>query len=123
MPFDLDKMYCGAVHRGDIFLVEDVDKKQKAIVILQDNVLNDGLPTVVSALVTPYERGDIMVNEVLLKKGETGLGQDGICMLHKILTCERIMLVAKKGELKPEKLQEIYKTLDVSLGRFRDKKK
>ncbi len=122
MPFDLDKMYCGAVHRGDIFLVEDVDKKQKAIVILQDNVLNDGLPTVVSALVTPYERGDIMVNEVLLKKGETGLGQDGICMLHKILTCERIMLVAKKGELKPEKLQEIYKTLDVSLGRFRDKK-
>lgn len=122
MPFDLDKMYCGAVRRGDVFLVEE-EEKQKAVVILQDNILNDGLPTVVCALIQPYERGEIMVNEVLLKQNETGLGQDGICLLHKVMTCGRGILVAKKGELKPEKLQEIYKALDINLGRFRDKRK
>ena len=122
MPFDLDKMYCGAVRRGDVFLVEEENGKQRAIVILQDNILNDGLPTVVCAPVAPYEKGEIMVNEVLLKKSETGLGQNGICLLHKMMTCERERLVTKKGELKPEKLQEFFKALDVNLGRFRDRK-
>ena len=122
MEFDLDKMYCGAIKRGDVFLYEDTAKKVLIAIILQDNVLNDGLPTVVCAAVAPYKKDEeVFANEVLLKKDETGLGQDGICMLHKIITVNRHKLIAKKGDLKPERLQQIYQALDVNCGRFRDR--
>lgn len=121
MNFDLDKMYCGAIRRGDIFLV-DKDGREVAVVVLQDNVLNEGLPTVVCAKIVPYRKSEeVLVNEILLKKNETGLGKDGICMLHKILTVDRRNMVAKKGELKFDRLQEVFKKLDVTLGRFRDR--
>lgn len=121
MDFDIDKMYCGAIKRGDIFLYEDEPKKILTAVVLQDNVLNDGLPTIVCALIVPYKKDEeVFANEVLLKKDEIGLGADGICMLHKVMTINRHNLVAKKGELKPERLQQIYQALDINCGRFRD---
>ena len=120
MEFDLDKMYCGAIRRGDVFLYED-GKNEKAVIVLQDDILNQGLPTVVCASVEPYIKNEeIFPNEVVLKSEETGLGKDGICMLHKIVTIDRIKMISKKGELKKEKLAEIYKALEVNLGRFRD---
>lgn len=120
MAFDLDKMYCGAIRRGDIFVSES-ESREQIVIVLQEDILNQGLPTVICAVVEPYKKGEeVFANEVLLKKNETNLGKDGICMLHKILTVDRRSLIAKKGELKKEKLQEIYKALDVNLGRFRD---
>jgi len=119
--FDFDKMYCGAVRRGDVFLYETDKGEERAVAVLQDNVLNDGLPTVVGAAIEPQAKGEkVFANEVLLHSEETGLGKDGICMLHKVYTIERQRLVAKKGELQVARLQEIYKALDVNLGRFRD---
>lgn len=121
MKFDFDKMYCGAVRRGDIFLYEPVALKKETVVILQDNILNDGLPTAVCAFIKPYEKGDeVFANEVLIDKDELGVGVDGICMLHKIYTVPRELLVAKKGGLKVKTLNNIYRALDISLGRFRD---
>lgn len=122
MEFNLDNMYCGAIRRGDIFLHEEPDNTETPVVILQDNVLNDGLPTVVCALLVPHRKGqDVFANEVLLAGDETGLGKEAVCQLHKIVTMDRRGMVAKKGELVPERLQEIYKALDVNFGRFRDK--
>lgn len=119
--FDFDKMYCGAVRRGDVFLYETNKDGERAAVVLQDNVLNDGLPTVVCAAIEPQVKGEkVFANEVLLPGEETGLGKIGLCMLHKVYTIERQRLVAKKGELQPARLKEIYKALDVNLGRFRD---
>jgi len=125
MSFDLDKMYCGAIRRGDIFIYEKQgEKKEKVVLILQEDVLNQGLPTVVCAEILPYKKDEpVFANEVLLKNSEIGLGNDGICMLHKIVTLDRRALIAKKGELTPEKLKEVYLALDVNLGRFRDSKK
>jgi mRNA interferase MazF len=118
--FDIDKMYCGAIRRGDVFLC-NLNKKEQAVLILQDDILNQGLPTIVCALIEPYKQDEeIFPNEVLLKSTETGLGKDGICMLHKILTINRHNIFAKKGELSLEKMKEIYQALDVNLGRFRD---
>lgn len=120
MDFDLDKMYCGIIRRGDIFLFNHSGTEQP-VLVLQENVLNEGLPTIVCALIEPYKiNEEIFPNEVLLKATETGLGRDGICMLHKIITADRREMISKKGELKKEKLQEIYQALDVNLGRFRD---
>lgn len=121
MEFNFDKMYCGAIKRGDIFLYESTPLKKETVVILQDNILNDGLPTAVCAFIKPYKKGEeVFANEVLINKDELGVGADGICMLHKIYTVPRELLVAKKGELKRKTLELIYQALDISLGRFRD---
>ena len=120
MSFDFDKMYCGVIRRGDIMLCE-YKKKERAIVILQDNILNESLPIIVSALIRPFkEGGEVFPNEVLLRKEKTGLGKDGICMLYKILTVDRRLINSKKGELSMEKLQEVYRAMDINLGRFRE---
>ncbi|NQU83534.1 MAG: type II toxin-antitoxin system PemK/MazF family toxin [Parcubacteria group bacterium] len=119
--FDLDKMYCGAIRRGDVLIFESEEKIEKPIVVLQDNILNESLPTIICALIELYKDGEeVFPNEVLLKKEKTGLGKDGICMLHKILTVDRRLIIAKKGELSQQRLQEIYEAMDVNLGRFRD---
>lgn len=121
MDFNFDKMYCGAVRRGDIFLYERESDTKEMVLILQDNVLNDGLPTVVCALIKPHKNSEeVFANEVLISKDEIGVGVDGICMLHKIYTVPRELLVAKKGEVKSKTLDLIYKALDINLGRFRD---
>jgi mRNA-degrading endonuclease toxin of MazEF toxin-antitoxin module len=121
MYFDFDKMYCGAVRRGDIFLYERERHIKETVLVLQENTLNDGLPTVICALVKPYRKGDeVFANEVLISKHELGVGVDGICMLHKIYTVPRELLVAKKGEIKIETLKSVFKALDINLGRFRD---
>ncbi len=121
MEFNFDKMYCGAVRRGDVFLYERESGSKETVLILQDNILNDGLPTVVCVLIKPYKKDDeVFANEVLINKDELGVGVDGICMLHKIFTVPRELLVAKKGELKIKTLNLVFKALDINLGRFRD---
>ena len=52
MDFDLDKMYCGKIRRGDLFICE-VSSKEKLVLVLQDDILNEGLPTVVCAEIAP----------------------------------------------------------------------
>ena len=90
-------------------------------VVLQDDILNEGLPTVICAMVEPYKVGEeVFPNEVMLEKKVTGFDKDGICMLHKIITVDRRKMIAKKGELSQEKLFEVLEALDINLGRFRD---
>lgn len=117
-----DNMYCGAVRRGDIFLSAEGPGKERTVIALQDTVLNEGLPTVVCAVVEPYQSGDdVFANEVLLKKDEIGLSEDGLCMLHKLVTVDRRCMVEKTGALSGERLQQVYEALDITLGRFRDR--
>jgi|SRR3989339_2288038 len=118
--FEIDNMYCGAIKRGDIFLT-NFDKDEQVVLVLQEDILNQSLPTVVCALIEPIEKDEeIFPNEVLLVKKETGLGKDSMCMLHKVFAINRYLIFAKKGELSLEKMQEVYGALDVNLGRFRD---
>lgn len=119
--FDIDNMYCGAIRRGDIFLFEPKKGEEQAVVVLQDNVLNEGLSTVVCALLEPKEKNDrVFANEVLLEADETGLGEDALCKLYMIHTLDRRGMIAKKGELPVDRLLDIYRALDINCGRFRD---
>jgi len=121
MVFDFEKMYCGAIRRGDVFLCLH-DKKELLVVVLQDHILNERLSTVVVAQILPHQAGDkIFKNEVFLKGTETGLGENGIGALHKIFTVDRRQMIAKKGELTKEKLQEVFEAMDINCGRFRDR--
>jgi len=122
MQHDEDNMYCGAIRRGDVLLCIGEKGKEQLVVVLQDDVLNQTLPTIICAPIKLRKKGEeIFINEVLFKKHETGLGGDSVCFLHKILTIDRHQVIAKKAELKEERLQELYKAFDVTLGRFRDR--
>lgn len=121
MRINADSMYCGAIKRGDILLCLNGKDKEQAVIALQNDILNQSLPTIIGALIAPqHQVKEIFINEVILKKIETGLDKDSVCFLHKIVTVDRREIIAKKGELKPERLQKIYQALDVTLGRFRD---
>jgi mRNA-degrading endonuclease toxin of MazEF toxin-antitoxin module len=124
MSFDLDNMYCGALRRGDVVLYfEENKKKEFPAVVLQDNMLNQGLPTVICARIEPFKKGEeVFINEVMLKKEESGLGKEGVCMLHRLFTIDRRNILAKKAELPDLTIKSLYKAIDVTLGRFRDKK-
>jgi mRNA-degrading endonuclease toxin of MazEF toxin-antitoxin module len=114
-------MYCGIMRRGDVFMYEKKPGELLPVVVLQDSVLNEGLPSVVCAYIEVSKKEDEgLVTEVFLRKAETGLAKDGVCMLHHVETIDRRLMVAKKGELPKEKLKMLYAALDITLGRFRD---
>ena len=122
MEDDFDKMYCGAIKRGDVLWCEIEKGKEGLVVALQDDVLDQSLPTVVCALIKPVEKNEeVLVNEVFLNKSELGVKKDGICMLHRIFTINRLKIFSEKGELKPERMKKIYWALDITLGKYRDK--
>ena len=113
MEYDLDKMYCGLIKRGDVFVCQH-QEEERVVVVLQDRVLNSSLPTVICALVEFDKKNEkVFANEILLRDKELWLEQDGICMLHKVITVDRRSMLNKKAELKKGKLQEIYKASSV----------
>lgn len=121
MNFDFDKMYCGSIHRGDVVIVEQ-NKKEIPILILQDDVLNNGFLTVIGALIELHKKNEeILINELLLGSSQTGLGKDGVCKLYKIITVGRENIIAKKGEIDKLTLEKVFEKLDITLGRFREK--
>jgi len=120
MEIDVDKMYCGIIKRGDIFLCEYANE-EKIVVVLQDSVLNRSLPTVTCAIIETHEKTeDVFPNEVELDEHDLWINRKGICMLHKIITVDRRLILSKQGEIPRRKKEEIYKALDINLGRFRD---
>ncbi|HAZ28823.1 MAG TPA: hypothetical protein DCY48_03570 [Candidatus Magasanikbacteria bacterium] len=118
----LDNMYCGAIRRGDVVLYEEEPREERAYVALQDTTLNETLGTIVCVGIEPTEdHGRSRITEVVLKKNETGLGKDGLCVLSRIMPIDRRFIVAKKAELHPELFQKLLQALDIVLGRFRDR--
>jgi len=118
--FDLDNMYCGAVKRGDILRCR-IESKTKIAAVLQDDILNQSMPSIVCAEISPTANNEeLFPNEVKLTSKETGLGKNSVCRLYKLYTVNRESVFAKKGELSQKKLTEIFKALDINLGRFRD---
>ncbi len=117
---NVDNMYCGRIRRGDVFLYEKKPGELLPVVVIQDSVLNEGLPTVMCAHIELGRQDDGVVTEVSVKKQESGLQKDGVCALHHVDTIDRRLMITKKGELSKETLQAIFQAFDIVLGRFRD---
>jgi mRNA-degrading endonuclease toxin of MazEF toxin-antitoxin module len=122
MKFNLDNMYCGAIRRGDVVLLEPEPGKEIPVLALQDDMLNQTLATVICAIIEPTARRAPHVNEVILKADETGLGADGIVRTYDLVTVDRRHIVAKKAELPKARIHDIFSALDVTFGRFRDRR-
>ncbi|MFH0857544.1 MAG: type II toxin-antitoxin system PemK/MazF family toxin [Candidatus Magasanikbacteria bacterium] len=120
--FEIDNMYCGLIRRGDIFIYEDKKGKKETVVVIQDDILNESLPTVVCAHIEEYKKGrSIFANEVFLPIDETGFPTDTLCVLYTLEALDRRGMVIKKGELTADRLQMVLKALDINCGRFRDR--
>jgi|GEM_PF-1278996 len=120
--FEIDNMYCGIIRRGDIFIYEDKKNEKKTVVVIQDDILNESLPTVVCAQVEEHEgKRSIFANEVFLPKEETGFPTDALCVLYRLESLDRRGMTIKKGELTNDRLQMVLKALDINCGRFRDR--
>ena len=119
--YDLDKMYCGATKRGEMFLISG-DHEERLVVVVQDNILNERLSTVLAIPLEPHpEHHPLFKNELLLKPSETSLARPAVCLVHRMEAIDRRRVLAKTGELSPERLQELFQIIDVNMGRFRDK--
>lgn len=120
---DLDKVYCAAIKRGEIFLVDNCeDGKQELMIIIQDNILNERLSSVLAVPVVPHKEGaPTYKNEMLLKPAETSLKKWALCLPHQLCAVDRHCLRAKTGELHPDRLQDLFEVMDINFGRFRDK--
>ena len=120
MKIDLDSIYCGSIKRGDIFLISG--EADKIAVVVQDNILNERLSTVLAVPVSQHKEGaPTFKNELLLKPSETSLKKWALCLPHKLCAVDRHRLRAKTGELHPDRLQELFDVMDINFGRFRDK--
>lgn len=120
--FHLDKMYCAHIKRGDILVAHHEDGKEGLMVVVQENILNERLSTVMGVPLEIHKDGrTVHKNEMLLKAKETNLGKDAVCLPHKMKPYDRRYLVAKKAELLPDRLKDLYTTIDINFGRFRDK--
>ena len=123
-PFiiDADQMYGGALRRGDVVIVNR-SLGEAFFVVVQDDVLNDGLPTVLCVeleVVNKKRHKEIFPHEMVLTKEESGLASDAVAVTHKMFPVDRRSILAKTGELRAERLLSLYRALDVVFGRFRD---
>lgn len=117
---DIDSVYCGAIKRGDIFLVKNHHHDQ-VVVVVQDDILNERLDTVLAIPVEPVKAGDVVFkNEIVLTKKETSFGKSGLCKPYRIMPVDRHYMASKRGELSKNRLLELLACIDVNLGRFRD---
>lgn len=120
--FDLDKMYCAHIKRGDILLSHEHETGEQLMVVVQENILNERLSTVLGVPLEIHKAGRaVHKNEMILTAKETNLGKDSVCLPHKLRPYDRRHLVAKKAELDADKLKELYTVIDINFGRFRDK--
>lgn len=91
---------------------------RRPAVVVQNNVGNRVAPTTILApMTTSYDPNDIAPYEVELRAGEEAVDKDSVVLLNQIRTVdvdERI--VTKFGEVSGEKMAEIDRAIEVSLG-------
>lgn len=110
------------VKRGDIVLV-DLDPTQgseqgktRPAVIIQNDVGNKHAPTTILAPVTSSYDKIYPVN-VELKNDNTALKKDSVALLNQIRTISiKHRIIEVIGEVSEEKMKEIDRAIEISLG-------
>jgi mRNA interferase MazF len=85
-------------------------------VIVQDDVLNGSLPTMVVVPLTTKPRRLDLPSTILLFAGEAGLPRDSVALCHQIQVRGKVRLLAKLGELEPARFQEVQEGVLSALG-------
>ena len=111
--------------RGDVFLV-DFDptvgaeiKKTRPALVLQNDAANRYSPITIVAAITSKADAKLYPTEVLIPKGEAGLGVDSTVLLNQIRSIDTRRLVKRMGAVRPATMTSVERALQVSLGLVR----
>lgn len=92
--------------------------KTRPVLVISDDDINAILPVINILPITSHKQGrKIYPNEVLLKKGQSGLDKDSLLLCYQIRTIDKKRLIKKLGEVKNEDVRtEIIDALSFQLG-------
>ena len=110
-----------AIERGDIYWVDwepargCEQKGKRPALVIQNNTGNKfGATTIVAACSTKFTQPYPF--QVQVKTLESGLPDDCIVDLAQLITIDKSRLIKKCGKLSTDKMAEINKAIEVSLG-------
>lgn len=109
-------------NRGDIFysdLSPTVGSEQggmRPVVIIQNNTGNKYSPTVIVAAITSQITKAKLPTHVELKAKEYGLIKDSVVLCEQVRTLDKKRLKTKIGHISNEKMNQIDKATEVSVG-------
>lgn len=79
---------------------------KRPVLVVSDETTNSVMPVVTILPITSLKKGRrVYPNEMLLKKGESGLDADSIVLAHQIRTISKQRLLSCLGTVTEEKLQ------------------
>lgn len=87
--------------------------------MLQNDVANRYSPITIVAAITSKTEDKLYPTEVMVVKGEAGLGVDSIVLLNQIRSIDTRRLVKRMGAVRPATLTSVERALQVSLGLVR----
>jgi len=108
--------------RGDIILVDlepvkgSEQRKTRPAIVIQNDVGNKHAPTtIVAALTSSYD--ELYPTDVELKASQENVDKDCKVLLNQIFTVDiNARAIKKLGNVSSEKIKEINKSIEISLG-------
>jgi mRNA interferase MazF len=108
--------------RGEIYLVNfdptigsEISKTRPALII-QNNIANRSSPIIIIAAITSKFDDRLYPTEVLIEPPEGGLKTISVILLNQIRSIDRQRLIRRIGAIGSEKLNEVDRAIQISLG-------
>ncbi|GGB12631.1 type II toxin-antitoxin system PemK/MazF family toxin [Macrococcus hajekii] len=108
--------------RGEVFLADLSPVKgseqggKRPVVIIQNDVGNKHSPTVIIAAITAKINKARIPTHVEIGKAYHHLDKDSVILLEQIRTIDKNRLIEKLTVLSDEKMREVNRALEISLG-------
>ena len=110
------------MHRGDIYYADlspVVGSEQggvRPVLVIQNDIGNRFSPTVIVAAITAKIQKAKLPTHVEIAEAEFDLEHDSVILLEQIRTLDKQRLIDKITSLNEEKMNEVNKGLEISLG-------
>lgn len=110
------------VKRGDIYYADlgattgSEQGGERPVLIIQNNVGNLYSPTVIIAAITSRNKKSSIPTHIELQEKDYGLTKNSTILLEQIRTIDRTRLKYKMGHLDEKMMEEVNKTIFISLG-------
>jgi mRNA interferase MazF len=108
--------------RGEIYLVNfdptigaEISKTRPALIV-QNNIANQRSPIIIIAAITSKFDDRLYPTEVLIEPPEGGLKTTSVILLNQIRSIDRQRLSKRIGAIGSEKLNEVDRAIQISLG-------
>lgn len=111
------------IRRGDIYYADlspVIGSEQggiRPVLVIQNDVGNRHSPTVIVAAITGFPKKKYIPTHVCLHIDTDDLGDESMVLLEQLRTLDKSRLERYVGNVGTEKMKEIDRALDISVGR------